>query len=97
VLDSCLQLGIGGAPKWEPQSCLGIYGGHSPSHAGLVALILNPQAVHFSPQYNVVFDGQFTKVPFMEKNEVPPNWAHSVENSTQKITKQHYELAKMLS
>ncbi len=38
VLDSRLQSGIGGLPKWEPRSCLGIYVGHSPSHAGSVAL-----------------------------------------------------------
>ncbi len=41
-LDSCLQSGIGGAPKWEPRSRLGIYVGHSASHVGSVALVLNP-------------------------------------------------------
>ncbi len=30
----------------------------------------------------------------MEKNEVPPNWAHLVNNLTEKATKEHYELAK---
>jgi hypothetical protein len=42
VLDSCLQLGVGGAAKWKPRYPLGIYVGHSPSHSGLVALVLNP-------------------------------------------------------
>ncbi len=94
VLDSHLQPGIGGAPKWEPRSRLGIYVGHSPSHAGSVALVLNPRTGHVSPQYHVVFDDQFTMVPFMEKNKVPPNWAQLVENSTEKVTEEHYELAK---
>jgi hypothetical protein len=86
VLDSHLQSSIGDATKWEPQSCLGIYVGHSPSHAGLVALVLNPQTCHVSPQYHVVFDDQFTMVPLVEKNEVPPNWAQLVKNSTEKVT-----------
>ena len=30
----------------------------------------------------------------MEKNEVPHNWAQLVKNSTEKPTKEHYELAK---
>ncbi len=41
VLDSHLQSGVGDAPIWEPRSHLGTYVGHSSSHAGLVALILN--------------------------------------------------------
>ncbi len=93
-MDSRLQSGVGGAPKWEPQSRLGIYGGHSPSHAGSVALVLNPRIGHVSPQFHVVFDDHFTTVPFMEKNEVPPHWAKLIENSHEKVTKEHYELAK---
>jgi hypothetical protein len=42
VLDSCLQSGIGGAPKYEPRSCLGTYVDHSPLHTGAVALVLDP-------------------------------------------------------
>jgi hypothetical protein len=94
VLDSCLQSGVGSAPKWEPRSCLGIYVVHSPSHAGLVALVLNPWIGHVSPQFHVVFDDLFTTVPFMEKNEVPPHWAQSIKKSHEKVTEEHYELAK---
>ncbi len=43
----------------------------------------------------MVFDDQFTTVPLMEKNKVPLNWAQLVKNSTEKDTKEHYELAKM--
>jgi hypothetical protein len=62
VLDSCLQSGVGGAPKWEPRYCLGMYVDHSPSHAGSVALVLNPRTGHVSPQFHVVFDDHFTTV-----------------------------------
>jgi hypothetical protein len=94
VLDSCLQSGVGGVPKWEPQSQLEIYVGHSPSHAGSVALVLNPQMGNVSPQFHVVFNDHFTTVSFMEKNEVPPHWAQLVENSQEKVTEEHYKLAK---
>ncbi len=53
VLDSRLQSGIAGPLKWEPRSRLGIYVGHSPSHAGSVALVLNPRTGHVSPQFHV--------------------------------------------
>jgi hypothetical protein len=94
VLDSRLQSGIGGAPKWEPRSRLGIYAGHSPAHAGLVAMVLNPWAGHVSPQYHVVFDDLFSTVLFMQKSEVPPNWADLVKKSGEKVTDEHYDLAK---
>ena len=76
------------------RSHLGIYVGHSPSHAGLVALVLNPRMGHVSPQFHVVFDDHFTTVPFMEKNEVPPHWSKLIENSREKVTEKHYEIAK---
>lgn len=43
ILDARLQNAGGtGLPKWDPCSRLGIYLGHSLSHAGSVALVLNP-------------------------------------------------------
>jgi len=86
-LKNQLQSGVGGAPKWEHRSCLGIYVG------GLVALVLNPRTGHVSPQFHVVFDDHFTTVPFMEKNEVPPHWSKLIENLREKV-EEHYELAK---
>ena len=94
ILDSRLQSGIGGAPKWDPRSHLGIYVGHSPSHMGSVALVLNLRTGHVSPQFHVVFDDHFTTVPYMENNEVPPHWSHLVETSCEKVTEEHYDLAK---
>ena len=93
VLDSRLQSGVAGAPKWDPRSRLGIYVGHSPSHAGNVALVLNPNTGHVSPQYHVVFDDGFTTVPFMNKNQVPPNWAELVQSSRELVTEEQVQLA----
>ena len=94
VLDARLQSGMGSVPKWEPRSRLGIYVGHSPSHAGTVALVLNPRTGHVSPQYHVVFDDNFTTVPFMNGCQVPPNWADLVQNSRELVTDEQYNLAE---
>jgi hypothetical protein len=69
VLDSRLQSGIADPPKWEPRSRLGVDVGHSPSHAGSVALVLNPHTGHVSPQFHVVFDDLYSTVAYMEKSE----------------------------
>ena len=53
VLNSKLQLGSIGLPKWEPHSQVGAYLDHSPMHAGSVALIINPVTWHVSPQSTV--------------------------------------------
>ncbi len=75
VLNHLLQSAGGpGPPKWEPRSWIGVYLGHSPFHAGSVALVFNPKTAKVSPQYHVVFDYDFTTVPYMEQGEVPPNW-----------------------
>jgi hypothetical protein len=69
--------------------------GHSPSHAGSVALVLNPCTGHVPPQFHVVFDDLYSTVSYMEKSEVPPNWDNLVENSREKVTEEDYNLAKM--
>jgi hypothetical protein len=67
VLDHCLQSAGGpGPPKWEPRSRIGVYLGHSPFHVGSMALVFNPKTAKISPQYHVVFDNDFTNVPYME-------------------------------
>ena len=51
MLDSRLQKSGGsGPPKWEPRSCIGVYLGHSPFHAGCVALVWNPTRGSASPK-----------------------------------------------
>jgi hypothetical protein len=94
VLDSLLQSGIVGPPKWKPRSRLGIYVGYSPSHAGSVALVLNPYTGYVSPHIHVVFHDLYSPIPYMEKSEVPFNWANLVENSIEKVTEEDYNLAK---
>ena len=44
----------GKVSKWEPRARVGIYLGHSPSHAGSVALVLNPRTLFVSPQYRLI-------------------------------------------
>ena len=80
ILDSRFQTNSKGVTKWEPQYRLGIYVGHSPAHAGIVALVLNPNTGLVSPQYHVVYDDQFSTVHHMQYLTVPPNWAQLVQN-----------------
>ena len=81
-------------PKWEPRSRLGIYVGHSPAHAGSVALFLNPKTGLVSPQYHVVYEDQFSRVHHMRDLKVPPNLAQLVQNSSQLVTLEPYDLTK---
>ena len=83
VLDHRLQSGTGKIPKWEPRVRMGsIYVGGSPSHASNVALILNPHTGHVSPQFHVVYDDDFTTVPYLRAATVPPHWAQLVRASS---------------
>eukprot|EP00957_Ditylum_brightwellii_P194325 14799366-Ditylum_brightwellii.AAC.1 len=53
ALDRRSQSGTGiGPPKWDPKARAGIYLGHSPFHAGNVALVFNLQTGHVSLQYH---------------------------------------------
>ena len=94
VLDSRLHSAGGIAPKWEPRSRIGVYLGHSPSHAGSVALVFNITTGRVSPQYHVVFDDDFTTVEYMEKGQVPPNWDDLVKHSSELATNQDFNLAE---
>jgi hypothetical protein len=83
VLDHRLQSGQSMVPKWDPRARMGIYVGRSPSHASSVGLILNPRTGHISPQYHVVYDDDFTTVPYLRSETVPPRWAELVRESSQ--------------
>ena len=72
-------------PKWEPRSRLGIYVGHYPAHAGTVALVLNPRKGHVLQQFHIDFDDLFTTAPFMNKRQLPPNWAELVKDSRELV------------
>ena len=94
VLEAAQQSSIGGLPKWEPRCRIGIYLGHSPCHAGSVALILNPRTLYVSPQYHTVFDDDFTTVPYMRNEIEPPHWAELVRNASELVTDEEYSLAQ---
>ena len=83
-----------GLPKWEPRAHLRIYLGHSPTHAGSVALVMNPKTGLVSPQFHVVFDDTFSTVPHIRSGTVPPNWAKLVRDSSELVTDQEYDLTR---
>ena len=94
VLDHRLQSAGGpGPPKWEPRSCIGVYLGHSPFHAECIALVFNPKTAQVSPQYHVVFDDNFSTVPYMERGEVPPNWDDLCRLSAESAIDESVDLA----
>ena len=71
VLDAILQGKISRLHNWKPQSLAGIYPVHSPFHAGSVDLVLNPETGPVSPQFNVLFDDEFSTFPFMREGTKP--------------------------
>ncbi len=82
-----------GPPKWEPRSNMRVYLRHSPFHSGSVALVYNPFIGHVSPQYHVVFDNDFTLVPYMEAGTIPPHWSDLLHSSSQLASKHALNLA----
>ena len=97
ILDARLQsVGGGGPPKWDPRSCLGIYIGHSPSHARSVALVMNTKTGLVSPQFILVFDDNFETVPHLRAETVPENWSDLVTNSRENSTEGFYDIKNMV-
>jgi hypothetical protein len=43
----------------------------------------------------MVFDDTFLTTPYINKREIPPNWADQVKKSTEKVTDEDYDLARM--
>eukprot|EP00957_Ditylum_brightwellii_P045607 3458993-Ditylum_brightwellii.AAC.1 len=96
ILDSKLQSGQGiGLPKWDPRAQARVYPGHSLVHAGNVALVLNLQSGHVSPQYHMVFDDEFTTVPYINSTKAPPNWSSLVKHHSECATTESYTIASM--
>ena len=86
--------GLTGTPKLEPRARVGVYLGHSSTHAGNVALVLNLQTGHMSPQYHLVFDDDFTTVEYIESGNEPPNWCKLVQDSSERVTDEQYNIAR---
>ena len=55
-LESLLQVGPEGIPKWEPRERTIVYLGQHPFHKWSVDLVLNTRNGNFYPQYHVLFD-----------------------------------------
>ena len=81
VLDGRLQSGLSMIPKWDLRARMGIYVGRSPAHASSVGLVLNPRTGHVSPQFHVIYDDDFTTVPYLRTGKVPEHWAELVKAS----------------
>jgi hypothetical protein len=62
VLHKSLQDSAGSTHKWRSRCWQGIYLGHSPMHAGNVALVYNPLTTHVTPQFHVTWDDSFSSV-----------------------------------
>ena len=72
--------------KWEPRSQVGVYLGHSPMHAGSVALIIKPVTGHETPKYHVVYDKTLLIVSHMIDETIPPTWEKMCKNSVDSET-----------
>ena len=86
ILEAANQSGAIGTPKWEPRARTGVYLGHSPCHAGSVALVLSLRTGFVSPQFHLVFDDEFTTVSYLDSTSPPPNWSKLTAHSTEQVT-----------
>ena len=82
ILDSRLADG-NKIPKWDSRVRVGCYLGRSPQHARSVALVLNPQTGHVSPQFHVVFDDKFTTIDTFRKGFQPNTWEKMCATNTE--------------
>ena len=71
VLAERLQSQGGTQPKWDQRSNIGIYVGTSPRHSRKVALVLNLETGHVSPQFHVVVDDFFETLRPSAGNVIP--------------------------
>ena len=95
VIDGRYQSAGGpGPPKWEPHSRIGVFLGHSPFHAGSMALVFNPTMGRVSPQFHAVFDDTFSTVPYVNAGTISPNWHDLVIHSSELATDEDFELAQ---
>ena len=51
-----------------------------------MALVWNPTTGRVSPQYHVVFDDDFTTVPYMKAGTITKNWQEIIEHSSEMAT-----------
>ena len=74
VLDNALQQQHSQKTQWTERSRVGVYLGHSPDHASSVALILNIDTGHVSPQFHIKPDDAFATVSHNPLLQTPSKW-----------------------
>ena len=79
--------------KWGSRVCVGCYLGQSTQHTGSVALVLNPQTGHVSPQFHVVFDDKLTTINAICKGFQPDEWAKLCATSSETAPEVDFHLA----
>ena len=94
VLEAGLQSSFSQIPKWQPRSKIGVYVGHLPSHAGSVALVLDPSTGHVSAQFHVVFDDNFLTVPHLQNVTQPPSLSKLCQTSSELAKHTEYNVAQ---
>ena len=93
MLDTRLKnSGGAGPPKWEHTSRIGVYLGKSPLHYGSVALVWNSTTGCVSPKYHVVFDDEFSTIPYTESVTISKNWKNLVQQFSEMTTSQDVDL-----
>ena len=58
-----------------------------------MTLILNLAKEHVSPQYHVVFDKEFSTIPYLKSREEPPNWLTLVKDSSEHATEEQVNIS----
>ena len=73
----------------------GVYLGHSPFHAGSVALVFNPRTGQEFLQCHMIFDDTFLTLPYMHAGNEPPHWHNLLKYSSKKATYEDFNLAEV--
>ena len=83
-----------GTPKWEARTIGSVYFGYSPSRFGNVAFLFNIQTGNASLQYHAVYDDELTTIKCIDSGEEPPTRCKLVEDSSEKLIDEQYNLAR---
>ena len=94
ILEAENQSGGIGTPTWNPRSHTGMYLGHSPCHSGSGSLVLNLKTGLASPQFHIIFDDEFTTVPYLSSSDPGfPNRKALNKHSTKNANECQFYLA----
>ena len=57
-------------------------------------MVLKPKTGHVYPQYHIVFDNDFTTVPYMRAGSMTPNWSDLIKHSSELSTLEQFDTDK---